>query len=463
MALSIYNTLTKKKEPFKPLVPGKINMYLCGPTVYDYGHLGHARSAIAFDIIRRYFRHRNFTVTFASNYTDVDDKIIKRAKEVGKTETELSEEMIRAYQEDYERLGIQKPDITPRATEHIQEMINLITQLEKNRQVYEIEFDGIYFDVKKFKKYGQLSGQKLTALKKAARHAVADGKKHPQDFCLWKYQKPGEPFWNAPWQAGRPGWHIECSAMCLKHLGKTLDIHAGGQDLIFPHHENEIAQSEAANGAPFARYWMHNGFVVVDNEKMSKSLGNFFTIRDVLKKYEPMVVRYFLLSTHYRQPINFADVLLDQAKNGLQRLWDFMDLLKEKHAADKTIRKELSVVVEKAQKGFEKCMDDDFDISGALGHVFDCVKATYRLHDEKKLNQAEAECTLAFMGKIDAVLNVLMREQEEISSDIKKLIAAREEARKKKDWKTADKIRADLLKKGIRLDDTDTGVVWKRV
>lgn len=461
--LRVYNTLTKKKEPFKPVVPGKIGMYLCGPTVYDYGHIGHARSAIAFDVIRRYFQHKKFAVTFVSNYTDVDDKIIKRAKELGKTEPALSEEMIRAYQEDYEKLGILPADISPRATGHIGEMIDLISQLEKRGYVYEIEFDGVYYHVPKFKSYGKLSGQKLSQLKKEARHVVASGKKHSHDFCLWKYQKPGEPFWNAPWQAGRPGWHIECSAMCLKHLGKTFDIHAGGQDLIFPHHENEIAQSEAANGAPFAKYWMHNGFVVVDNEKMSKSLGNFFTIRDVLKKYEANVIRYFLLSTHYRQPINFADVLLDQAKNGLQRLRDFRDLLNEAHASEKTVRKEVATAVEKAARGFEKCMDDDFEISGALGQVFDFVKDVNRLHAEKKLNNAEARQAAGFMEKVDSVLNVLGQEKKEISGEHEKLIEKREEARKNKDWKTADKIRADLLKKGIRLDDTDNGVVWKMV
>ncbi len=460
--MRIYNTLTKKKEPFKPLVPGKIGMYLCGPTVYDYGHIGHARSAIAFDVIRRYFLLKGFAVTFVSNFTDVDDKIINRAKERGQTESALSEEMIQAYQEDYGKLGIMKSDVAPKATEHIQEMIDLITQLEKKRAVYEIEFDGIYFDLKKYKEYGKLSGQKLAKLKKEARHTVAEGKKHPHDFCLWKYQKPGEPFWNAPWQAGRPGWHIECSAMCLKHLGKTLDIHAGGQDLIFPHHENEIAQSETANGAPFARYWMHNGFVTVDNEKMSKSLGNFFTIRDVLKKYDARTVRFFLLSTQYRQPINFADTLLDQAKNGLERLYDFMGMLTKTEHIPGTIRAEVKKALATAQKGFENCMDDDFDISGALGHVFDCVKEIYRFNNDKKLTTGEAKQILGCIKKVDSVLNVLAHKEENIDADIKKLIAQREAARKKKDWKTADKIRDELAQQGIRLDDTPDGAVWKR-
>ncbi len=463
--IQLYNTFTNKKEPFTPQNKGKIGMYVCGPTVYDYGHVGHARSAIAFDVIRRYFIYRGFKVKFVFNYTDVDDKIIKRAKELGKTEKKLVQEMSKAYDEDYATLGVMKPDLIPRATEHIEQMIEIIKKLEQKGFVYDVQGDGLYYDLEKFKSYGKLSGQKIDELRKDTRVKTTDEKKHPHDFCLWKYKKPGEPFWNAPWQAGRPGWHIECSAMCKTHLGETFDIHGGGIDLVFPHHENEIAQSEGAHDATFARYWMHNGHVKVDDEKMSKSLGNFFTIRDVLDKFDAQVLRFFLLSTHYRQPINFADTLLQQGQSSLQRLWDFMFLVK--HQAKKgvkgVVRGTVEKAVSKAVGGFEKCMDDDFEISGALGCIFDLVKEINKIHEKNELGKEEAKLVLETMKKLDSVLNVLERDEGTLDAEIEGLIQEREKARKNKDWAIADTIRDQLHQRGIRLDDTAEGVVWRRL
>ncbi len=437
-------------------------MYVCGPTVYDLGHMGHARSAIAFDVIRRYLTFKGLKVTFVSNYTDVDDKIINKAREQKTTEKTLAERMILEYKKDYQALGILDADIHPKATEHIKEMLDLIKELKKKGVIYTIKDDGVYYEVTKFNSYGKLSKQKLEDLKAGARVEVDDKKKHPFDFALWKFKKEGEIFWDSKWGKGRPGWHIECSAMSAKHLGKTFDIHGGGIDLIFPHHENEIAQSEGAYSKTMAKYWMHNGHVMVDNEKMSKSLGNFFTIRDVIKKYHPKIVRYFLLSTHYRMPIHFSDAVLDQAKAGLMRIWDFLEVMRgyenEKLKENKTV----DVFIETTRKGFTEAMDDDFDSSGALGHLFDFMREINTLRAKNMMATADSIKVLDFMTEIDNVLNVMEKEKNPLDEQAKNMIQERETARKKRDFERADQIRRALNAMGIVLEDTPKGPRWKR-
>ncbi len=461
MALRVFNTLTRKKETFTSLESGKVRIYVCGPTVYDRGHLGHGRSAVAFDIIRRYLLYTRSKVTFVSNYTDIDDKLIDRAQKEGCTVKELAERMIPEYERDYAALGILKPSKAPKATQYIKEMVALIAQLEKKGIAYRLR-DGVYYDTRKFKDYGKLGKQDLDELQAGARVQVDEEKRHPQDFVLWKFRKEGEPSWPSPWGEGRPGWHIECSAMVKKLLGETIDIHGGGQDLIFPHHEDEVAQSEAAHGKPLARYWLHNGFVTVSQEKMSKSLGNFFTLRDVLQKYDGKIVRYFLLETHYRGPVNYADTMLEQAKNSLQRLWEFMDKLE----TCKTKAKDNPVVpklLSQARQGFEEGMDNDFDTSAALAAIFELVREVNRLMAEDKLSSKDAKAMLRFMGKIDTVLNVLHQEKAKVPKDVLDLVQQREQARKKKDWVSADRLREEIKKKGYSIDDTESGGRVKRL
>ncbi len=459
--IKIFNTKSGKKEDFIPLKELEIKMYLCGPTVYDIAHLGHGRSAVSFDIIRKYFIYRGYKMTFVSNYTDIDDKMINRANEEGITVPELADKIIPEYESDYGALGIMPADIQPKATEHIDEMIDIIKKLEEAGCIYVLD-DGVYFDIKKFPTYGKLSGQKLEELQMGARVAVKESKKNPYDFVLWKFKKEGEPFWPSPWGDGRPGWHIECSAMSFAHLGKTFDLHGGGLDLTFPHHECEVAQSEAAFGEDtFAKYWIHNGFINVDNEKMSKSLGNFFTLKDIFKKYDPQVVRYMILQTHYRNPISFSDSLLDNAKAALSRLHDFIrnlkNISKEGQLSDE-IKKEVKI----SQEKFEDSMDDDFDTSGAMGAVFELVKSVNIMHSKDSLNKSDVEHVFKYLEKIDEVLAVIFFKEENIDADIEKLIKEREEARKNKDFSRADEIRDDLLAKGIVLDDTAGGTVWKK-
>lgn len=466
--MKFFNTLSKKKETFDPLDPLKkhVGMYLCGPTVYDKGHLGHARSAVAFDVIRKYLQYKGYKVIFVSNYTDVDDKMIKRAAEEGISVKALAEKIIPLYERDYAALGIEKPDHSPRATEFIPEIIKLIEALLKKDIAYETD-DGIYFSVRSFPGYGKLSQQKLEELVAGARVEVNENKRAPEDFALWKNEKPGEPAWDFHGHAhGRPGWHIECSAMSKALLGETFDIHAGGQDLIFPHHEDEIAQSEAAQGKPFARFWLHNGFIRINQEKMSKSLGNFFTIEDVLRKYHPLVVRYFLLSTHYRMPIDFTDDLLEQAKNSLSRLQDFFrtihKIFQQGDDNDPNIfdsEKRIAV----ARNEFEKAMDDDVEISRALGAIFDFISDINRDLKDKHINYRQAEKILLFLRKIDSVLAILEIEEETLSSEVEQLIAERNQAREKRDFKRADEIRQLLKDKGIELEDTKDGTQWKRL
>jgi cysteinyl-tRNA synthetase len=463
--IKIYDTLRAKKVDFEPLNEGKVGIYVCGPTVYDSAHLGHGRSAVSFDVIRRYFLYRDYEVKYVSNYTDIDDKMINRAKQDGITVEELSKRVIPIYAKDYGALGIMVPDVQPLATEHVPEMIELIQGLEKQGFTYVLD-DGVYYEVSKFKEYGKLSKQKLEDLRVGSRVEVKDGKKTPYDFVLWKFKKEGEPSWSSPWGEGRPGWHIECSAMTWKHLGEKFDIHGGGLDLTFPHHECEIAQSEPVFGkGSFSKYWMHNGFINVDNEKMSKSLGNFFTLTDIFEKYDPKIVRFMFLQTHYRNPVNFSDALLDQSKAGLSRLHDFVRNLNNllDQSEEGSISENLNAAIKVARGGFEAAMDDDFDTSGALGAVFELVKEVNVMMKNSTLNKIELSAVLNFLQLVDKVLGVIFVEETSVSGDVEKMIEKRNIARKAKDFKTSDIIRDELLKQGIVLEDTPQGTIWKKL
>ncbi|MCX6734945.1 MAG: cysteine--tRNA ligase [Candidatus Peregrinibacteria bacterium] len=463
--IKIYDTLTAKKVDFVPLEEGKVGIYVCGPTVYDSAHLGHGRSAVSFDVIRRYFIYRGYEVKYVSNYTDIDDKMITRAKQEDISVKELSDKVIPIYAKDYGALGVMVPDVQPLATEHVPEMIELIKGLEKQGFTYVLD-DGVYYEVAKFKEYGKLSKQKLEDLRVGSRVEVKDGKKSPYDFVLWKFKKEGEPSWSSPWGEGRPGWHIECSAMTWKHLGEKFDIHGGGLDLTFPHHECEIAQSEPVFGhGSFSKYWMHNGFINVDNEKMSKSLGNFFTLKEIFEKYDPKVVRFMFLQTHYRNPVNFSNVLLDQAKAGLSRLHDFVRNLNAllDAAEDGVVSVNLTAAINVARSRFEGVMDDDFDTSGALGAVYEFVKEVNVMMNNSTLNKIELSAVLNFLQLVDKVLGVIFVEETSIDSDVEKLIEKRNFARKNRDFKTSDFIRDQLLEKGIVLEDKPQGTIWKKV
>lgn len=455
--MQVYNTLTRKKEEFVPLEKGKIKMYLCGPTVYDLGHLGHARSAVAFDIIRKYLIYKGYKVKFVSNYTDIEDKMINRANELNIEVKELAEKIIPEYAKDYFALGINAPDIQPKATEYIPQIIKMVEGLLEKGVAYKTK-DGIYFDISRFPEYGKLSNQNPEELKSGARVKIDKNKKHPHDFVLWKKSKEGEPSWDSPFGKGRPGWHIECSAMNLAILGETIDIHAGGTDLIFPHHEDEIAQSEAFTGKTFAKYWLHNGFIKIDNEKMSKSLGNFFTIQDILKKYDAKVVRYLLISTHYRSPINFTHELLDQAKESLQRVHDFVINLKN-FSSSKKSNPQIKQLIEKTKKKLEKSMDNDFEAPQALAAIFEMIKETNLQKDNLSTN--DTKNILKLLKNFDQILGVLFPEEKKLPKEIEKLIQERENAREEKDFKKADEIRDKLQEKGIELEDTNKGTIWK--
>lgn len=463
--IKIYDTLRAKKVVFESLRDNEVGIYVCGPTVYDGAHLGHGRSAVSFDVIRRYFLYKGFKVKYVSNYTDIDDKMIDRAKKDGITVEELSKRVIPIYAKDYGELGVLTPDVQPKATDHIPEMIEMIQKLEKSGFTYVLD-DGVYYDVKKFKEYGKLSKQNLEDLRMGARVQVKDDKVNPYDFVLWKFKKEGEPFWPSPWGDGRPGWHIECSAMTWKHLGERFDIHGGGLDLTFPHHECEIAQSEPVFGSgSFAKYWMHNGFINVDNEKMSKSLGNFFTLKEIFEKYDPKVVRFMFLQTHYRNPVNFSNVLLDQAKAGLARLHDFVRTINNSVdlAKEDVVSKNLEAAVKVAQNEFEASMDDDFDTSGALGAVFEFVKEVNVMMSKIKLSKQDLAYALDFLSLVDKVLGIIFVEEKKLDDEVQLLIKEREEARKSRNFKRSDEIRDELLKKGIVLEDTPQGTIWKKV
>ena len=459
--MQIYNSQTRKKEEFVPLRPGKVGIYACGPTVYDYFHIGNARPFITFDVLRRYFEHLGYEVTFVQNFTDIDDKMINRANREGITVKELGDRFIAEYYKDAQALGIRPATVHPRATEHIGEIIRLVKTLQDKGYAYEVNGD-VYFDVEKDKGYGKLSGQNLEDLEAGARIDVDDGKRNPADFALWKAQKPGEPAWDSPWGKGRPGWHIECSAMSMKYLGETFDIHCGGKDLLFPHHENEVAQSECATGKPFARYWMHNGFINIDNQKMSKSLGNFFTVRDILKEYDPEDVRMFMLSAQYRSPVNFSRDMMAQAHASLQRLYTARDqmhfLLQTARDIPLTADEEalLSRVKESAAR-FDAAMDDDLNTADALGAIFEIVKdANVTLNGQS--SRAAVEGALKGLTALTDVLGLLMKKAEDaLPAGIQALADERARARKEKNWKRSDELRDELLAAGYTVKDTPQG------
>ncbi len=464
--MKLYNTMTRKKEEFKPLNAGEVKMYCCGPTVYNYFHIGNARPFIIFDILRRYFEYRGNKVTFVQNFTDLDDKIIRRASEEKVSEKEISERFIKEYFKDAEALNIRKATYHPKVTEHIPEIIDIIKKLESNGLTYMLAGD-VYYDTAKFERYGRLCKQNLEDLEAGTRVELAEGKRSVNDFVLWKSQKPGEPAWESPWGMGRPGWHIECSAMSMKYLGETIDIHAGGLDLIFPHHENEIAQSEGATGKEFARYWLHNGFLNINNEKMSKSLNNFFTVRDIAEHFDLEVLRMFMLSAHYRSPINFSDDLLEQTKNGLDRLYNaknnlvyLMDITVEKESSEED--QALIGRLSQYRNQFIEAMDDDLNTADGLSAIYELVRdINSSLNGES--SKAAVKSAYDMLMELSAVLGLLDKKEESIDTEIEALIEERQKARKEKNWALSDKIRDDLKAQGIVLEDTPQGVKWKRI
>ncbi len=465
--MRFYNDLTMQKEDFVPIEEGKVRMYCCGPTVYNYIHVGNARPIIMFDVLRRYLEYRGYQVTFVQNFTDVDDKIIKRANEEGISAAEVAEKYIAEYWQDVKALGVREATVHPKATENIPQIIELIQTLIEKGYAYETQGD-VYYRTLKFKDYGKLSHQNLDDLQAGARIEVNDIKESPMDFALWKAAKPGEPAWESPWGMGRPGWHIECSAMSNHYLGKTIDIHAGGQDLTFPHHENEIAQSEAANGVPFVHYWLHNGFINVDNKKMSKSLGNFFTVREAAAVYGYDCIRLFMLMSHYRSPLNYSAEILEQAQAALDRLKtakENLDFFAEKGREEAMTEEDETFItgLEKYRQRFIQVMDDDFNTADAISVIFELVRdvnaAVSPAADPTKA--LAAACRDIFLELCD-VLGIPFGQTESLDQEIEEKIAARQAARKAKNWAEADRIRDELKAAGIVLEDTPQGVKWHR-
>lgn len=462
--MKIFNTLTRQKEEFKPIEEGKVKIYACGPTVYNYIHIGNARPLCVFDVLRRYLEYKGYDVTFVQNFTDIDDKIIRRANEEGTDYETVSKKYIEEFWVDAKGLNYRPATIHPKATENIDKIIEIVSGLIENGHAYEVDGD-VYFSTKTFKEYGKLSHQPLEDLEAGARIMVGDIKKDPMDFALWKSAKPGEPYWESPWGHGRPGWHIECSAMNLRYLGANIDIHCGGLDLIFPHHENEIAQSECFTGTTFANYWMHNGFINVDNQKMSKSLNNFFTVRDVAEKYGYEPIRYLLISSSYRSPINYSVDIIEQCISALQRLYTCRDNIdfELKNAAEGEIDSEIKAMIDKRTAQFETALDDDLNTADGIAAVFDLVKDI----NTAVLGKGASKATIEYAAKVfDTLTNVLglvyNRKEESSDAEIDALIEARTQARKDKNWAEADRIR-DLLKEmGIVLEDTAQGVKWHR-
>lgn len=471
--IKIYNTLKDKVEEFKPLKEGEVSMYVCGPTVYNYIHIGNARPAIFFDTVRRYFEFRGFKVKYVQNFTDVDDKMIKKANEEGVDLKDIANKYITAYFEDTAQVNLKEEGmLRPKATEHIGEMIKIIKTLIKKGHAYESNGD-VYFDVNSYKmKYGELSGQSIEDLKSGARIDISSLKREPLDFALWKKAKENEPFWNSPWGKGRPGWHIECSAMSNKYLGATFDIHGGGQDLIFPHHENEIAQSKCGNDGEFARYWIHNGYINIKGEKMSKSLGNFFLLRDVLKEFDGSVIRFFILSSHYRKPIDFSDNELKQTQAGLERIENAILRAKEKislksdNTGDDLI--ELENYMKNSKDKFIQCMDDDFNTAGGIGSIFELVKELNKALESDKISKKGQNVIKNVMDYIkivlEDVLGVILKIETQVSNMTSELIEflleLRREARNNKQWEFSDKVRDRLLELGIKIKDGKEKTVW---
>lgn len=468
--MKIYNTMTRKKEEFVPIREGKVGIYVCGPTVYDYIHIGNARPMIVFDTLRRYLTYKGYEVNYVSNFTDVDDKIIKRANEEGVDASVISERYIAEAKKDMAALNVQEATTHPQATQEIPDMIALVETLIEKGYAYEVN-GTVYFRTRQFKEYGKLSHKNLDDLRSGNRELKVSGdseKEDSLDFVLWKPKKEGEPAWESPWGEGRPGWHLECSCMSKKYIGDIIDIHAGGEDLIFPHHENEIAQSEAANGTEFARYWMHNAFLKINNEKMSKSLGNFFTVREIGEKYPLQVIRFFMLSAHYRSPLNFSDELIEAAKNGLERILTAYDKIKTvaEHTEIESLTEQEQALCEQIDafvKKYEAAMDDDLNTADAIAVIFELVKLT---NTTVQTGSSKEYCEKA-MTTIKQLCDVLgievEREQELLDTDIEQLIEERQQARKDKNFARADEIRNLLQKQGIALEDTREGVKWKRI
>lgn len=464
--MKLYNTLTQKKENFVPIEEGKVRMYSCGPTVYNFFHIGNARPFIVFDVLRRFLEYIGYDVKFVQNFTDVDDKIINRSLEEGITAAQVADKYIAEYFTDADALGIRRADVHPRVSDHMPEIIKIIETLEEKGLAYNVD-GNVYYQVDHFHGYGKLSKQSIDDLKSGARIDVNDEKHSPLDFALWKKKKDGEPYWESPWGQGRPGWHIECSAMSRKHLGETIDIHGGGQDLIFPHHENEIAQSEGSCGCTFSNYWVHNGYININNEKMSKSKGNFFTVRDIAKHYDLEVVRMFMLMAHYRSPVNFSDELLGQAQNALERFYNAkyqMEYLIKKNKTEAPTEDEQVWIksLDQYKTGFVNAMNDDLNTADAIAAVFELVRdANSHLNDNS--SKAAAQAALTLFNELTGVIGLAEKEQEkDLESEVEALIAQRQEARKNKNFAQADEIRDLLLAKGIVLEDTREGVKWKK-
>lgn len=462
--MKVFNTMTRRKEEFVPVDEKLVRIYACGPTVYNYIHIGNARPLCVFDVLRRYMQYRGYNVKFVQNFTDVDDKIINRANEEGLTFEEVSEKYIKEFWTDAHGLNFKDADVHPKATENIEEIIEIIKTLEEKGYAYAVDGD-VYFRTLKFNGYGKLSHQPIEDLQSGARIAVGEKKEDPLDFALWKGAKEGEPYWDSPWGKGRPGWHIECSAMNRKYLGNTIDIHCGGQDLIFPHHENEIAQSEAANGEPFAKYWMHNGYINVDNVKMSKSLGNFKTVREIADAYGYEVIRYFLISSHYRSPINYSLEIIEQCKSALERLYTCRESLDFaiKNAKVTDTDGELIKLIDSRKEQFITAMDDDLNTADGLSAIFELVKDINTKILDKEVSKEVCEHAAEIFDELCDVLGILYnRKSNDLDSGIEELIKQRQEARANKDWATADRIRDELKEKGIILKDTPQGVTWTK-
>ena len=460
--MKIFNTMSRTKEEFVPVDEKEVKIYACGPTVYNFIHIGNARPLCVFDVLRRYMEYRGYNVKFVQNFTDVDDKIIKRANEEGITFEEVSEKYIKEFWTDAHGLNFKDATVHPKATENIDEIIDIIKTLEEKGYAYAVNGD-VYFRTLKFNEYGKLSHQPIDDLQSGARIAVGDIKEDPLDFALWKGAKEGEPYWESPWGKGRPGWHIECSAMNRRYLGKTIDIHCGGQDLIFPHHENEIAQSECANGCAFSKYWMHNGYINVDNVKMSKSLGNFKTVREIAEVYGYEVIRYFLISSHYRSPINYNLEIIEQCKSALERLYTCRESLDFaiKNANDTDDEAEIIKLLNSRREQFITAMDDDLNTADGVAAVFDLVKDINTKILDRSVSKNVCEIAAKVFDELCGVLGILYnRKSNDLDAEIEELIAQRQEARANKDWATADKIRDDLKARGIILKDTPQGVTW---
>ena len=462
--MKILNTLTRRKEEFKPINEGKVGIYVCGPTVYDYIHIGNARPMIVFDTLRRYLEYKGYEVNYVSNFTDVDDKIIKRSNAEGVDASVISERYIAEVKKDMAALNVREATTHPKATEEIPDMIEMVKTLIEKDYAYEVN-GTVYFRTRKFKDYGKLSKKNIDDLRSGNRDLLVSGideKEDPLDFVLWKPKKEGEPSWPSPWGDGSPGWHLERSVMSKKYIGDVIDIHAGGEDLIFPHHENEIAQSEAANGTEFARYWMHNGFLKINNEKMSKSLGNFFTVREIAEKYPLQVIRFFMLSAHYRSPLNFSAELVEASKNGLERILTAVDRLKSINGIDGDVDKSVADEMDAFVKKYEDAMDDDLNTADAISVIFELVKYA-NVNVTEDSSKATVELVLNTIEKLCDILGIITEKKEEIlDSDIEALIEERQAARKAKNFARADEIRDQLSSMGIILEDTREGVKWKR-